>query len=170
MYMHTRRPSIFAVCGCSCVHRYVYIVGRGLLPLVIDCVITCKSPALYFAVVCPSHARIMWMDLYAYVTQADPAATPTGEDPKPVYVPNADGVRLELPDDVQMCVRLRILGDATRVRIPSYCIAVRCVVCYSYLGSITRHARPCIACVVCVYITDCLCRWSGSCRIDESYR
>ena len=61
----------------------------------------------------------MRMDLYTYVTQADPVATPPGAEPKPTYVPNADGVRLPLPDDVQMAVRLRILGHDIRVRLPS---------------------------------------------------
>ena len=70
-----------------------------------------------------SRACIVWIALYPHATQDDPAATPEcGEParaPQPTYIPNKDGVRLQLPDDVQMLIRLKVLCGVSQVRVLS---------------------------------------------------
>ena len=66
-----------------------------------------------------SRACIVWIALYPHATQDDPAATPDLREPQPTYIPNREGIRLQLPDDVQMLVRLKVLRGASQVRVLS---------------------------------------------------
>ena len=70
-----------------------------------------------------SRACIGLIALYPHVIQDDPAATPeSGEPtraPQPTYIPNKEGIRLQLPDDVQMLVRLKVLCGRPQVRVLS---------------------------------------------------
>ena len=64
-----------------------------------------------------SRACIGWIALYPHAIQDDPAATPERGEPQPTYIPNREGIRLQLPDDVQMLIRLKVLCGASQVRV-----------------------------------------------------
>ena len=68
-------------------------------------------------VISVSRACIVWSDLYPHVIQDDPATTPVRDEPQPTYIPNSEGIRLQLPDDVQMLIRLKVLCGASQVRV-----------------------------------------------------